>query len=262
MSGVDRGEGSVAPAAGQAPAAGRAASDAPSVAPAGSERADAAQATAAVLTALRDAERQQARRCGALALASVALFLVIGAGAQWLRGDLDWQAAPLSFYLLGDYGLVLKAAYFALAVGLLMLGLGARLAFGPRLRVAPLLFLFAGLALVLTALFDTDFAGTRSMTGRVHGLAAQASFLCVSLAMLLQSWSLREFPEWRGRFAPALALALLATAALWLHAIWREAPRGLMQKGVILLILCWLGLFAYWLRGGDVRGARAARSSP
>jgi hypothetical protein len=84
-------------------------------------------------------------------------------------------------------------------------------------------------------------------------MVAQAAFLCVSLAMLVQSWSLRNYPAWRGRFAPALALALLATAALWLHAFWHELPRGLMQKGVIVLILAWLGMFAYWLRAGDAQ---------
>jgi hypothetical protein len=209
---------------------------------------------ASLAAALRTQERDQARRCGALALAAVALFLVVCGGAQWLRGDLPWQHTPLSFYLLGDYGLVVKAAYLALAIGLAMLGLGARLEFLPRLRTAPTLFVLAGVALALTALFDTDPARMRSFTGRVHGLAAQASFACVSLAMLVQSWSLRRFPGWRRRFVPALALALLASAALALHVLWREPPRGLLQKGVILLILAWLGLFAYWLQRRDAAG--------
>lgn len=215
------------------------------------------QAGVSALAALQAEQRQLARRCGALALAAVLLFLFVCASAQGLRTELDWQRTPLSFYLVGDFGLVVKAAYLALAIGLVMLGLGARLAFGPRSRLAPWLFLLAGTALLLTALFDTDIAGTRSVTGRVHGLAAQASFLCVTLAMLAQSWTLRVVPGWQRRFAPALTLALLATAALWLHAFWREPPRGLMQKGVIVLILAWLGLFAYWLRsptsarGGD-----------
>lgn len=203
--------------------------------------------------ALRTEQRQAARRCGALALAAVLLFLVLGSVAQGVRADLDWQRVPLSFYLIGEFGLVVKAAYFALAVGLVMLGLGARLAFDPPPRVAPWLFLLAGLALLLTTLFDTDTAGARSLGGRIHVLAAQTSFLFVSCAMLAQSWSLRRASGWQRRFAPALALALLATAVLWLHAFWREPPRGLMQKGVIVLILAWLGLFAYWLRGNDAQ---------
>lgn len=225
----------------------------------GRQRGDAAptststiQSGVAALAALQAGQRELARRCGALALAAVLLFLVVCALAQWFRTDLAWQRAPLSFYLVGDFGLVVKAAYLALATGLLMLALGARLAFGPQPRLPPWLFALAGIGLVLTAVFDTDLDGSRSVTGRIHALAAQATFLLVSLAMLAQSWTLRGVAGWQRRFMPALTLALVATAGLWLHAFWREPPRGVMQKAVIVLILCWLGLFAYWLRARKV----------
>jgi hypothetical protein len=189
-----------------------------------------------------------ARRCGRLALAAILLFSGVAIAVQGWRSDLDWWQAPLSFYLLGDSGLFLKTAYFGLAAGLVLLGLGGRAALG-RGAPAAALFVLAGLALASVALLDTDLPGApRTDIGRWHGLAAQTAFLSVTLAMLWQSWLLRGHEDWRARFAPAFALALAAFAALWLHALWRELPRGASQRAVIVLVLAWLLLMAWWLR--------------
>ena len=45
-----------------------------------------------------------APRLGVVALASVVVFAIACVVVQWLRTDLDWQQAPLSFYLMDDYG--------------------------------------------------------------------------------------------------------------------------------------------------------------
>jgi hypothetical protein len=114
--------------------------------------------------------------------------------------------------------------------------------------VARALFVLAGLALAVTASAETQRTRQPLTTeGMVHAIAAPLAFLFVTAAMLLQSWCLRGDAQWRVRFAPAFILAVASFAGLWGHALWRSAPRGLTQKAVILLILAWLALAAWWL---------------
>ncbi len=190
---------------------------------------------------------------GEIALAGICAFAAVATAAQWLRADLDWQHAPLSFYLVGPHAGWLQGAYFTLALALVLLGLGWYRALRPAARSAAplLLFVAAATGLAVTAVAETGRAGASpSLEALVHGLAAQTAFLCVTVAMLLQAWRLRGDPVWRHHFAGAFALALLAFIGLWVHALWREAPRGLTQKLEILLILSWLALSAAALRSG------------
>jgi len=204
--------------------------------------------------------RLDTRRLGTLSLVAVMLFTVVCFSAQVVRSDLDWLRAPLSFYLLGEYGWAVKSVYFALGTALILIGLGyyRALAASARSGAPFLLFVVAGLALDVTALADSELRpGAYSLEAFVHGLAANTAFLCVTVAMLLQSARLRGDAAWRQRAVMAFTLAAVCFAALWLHVLWREAPRGLTQKIVIVLILSWLALASAWLR----RGVRAAEAS-
>ena len=186
-----------------------------------------------------------------ISLAGVGVFFVTALAMHALRSDLAWMLAPLSFYLVGDHGAWLKCAYVGLALALMLVGLQFRHALRPGARsdLAPWLFGTASLAVLVTAFADTHLpGGPKTTAGFVHAVAAPIAFLTVTVAMLLQSWHLRMDPAWRHRFAVAFALALAGFAALWLHALVREWPRGLTQRGVIVLILAWLALAATWLR--------------
>lgn len=191
------------------------------------------------------------RALGNIALAGLLIFSVVAVAVQALRSDLDWMDAPLSLYLLDAYGHWLQAAYAVLALALVSLGAGYYLALrGGRRSAAPwLLFACAGIGLCVTALAHSNLPGRApTLEGFVHGMAAQTAFLCVSVAMLLQSWWLRAAPHWRPRFAPAFVLALACFAGIWTDALWHGMPRGLEQRLVIALILAWLLLAASWLR--------------
>lgn len=201
------------------------------------------------------------RRMGNVVLCAVALFALVCTAAQLLRDDLDWLRAPLSFYLAGEYGAWVKFAYFVLGSGMALLGLGYYQALAPAARSgAPLLlFAMAGLALGVTAGADSAARPDAvSLEAWLHGVAARTAFLCLTVAMLLQAARLRADPAWRHRFAPAFALAMACFLAMWVHALWREAPRGLTQKIVIVLILTWLAWAASWLRGPRCHTAPSA----
>ncbi len=216
------------------------------------------------------------RRCGGVALTGTLVFVAVAVVVQWLRPDLDWLDAPLSFYLLGGYGHVLQAAYVVLACALVFLGGGFYGALRREARsLAPWsLFTYAASALVVTALAHSNLPGhAPTLQGLVHGVAAQAAFLGATVAMLLQSWRLRDDARWRSRFRFAFALALVCFVGLWVDAIWKGMPRGLEQKLLIALIVCWLlclkkcavswmslpSLYGWWMR---IQASWCARKPP
>lgn len=199
------------------------------------------------------------RIAAAIAIAGMLAFLATGVAAQGLRPELDWTRAPNSYYLIGPWGGMVRAGYYAMALALVLLGAGAYRTLAPTTRSAAplLLFVAGGAALAVTALAHTDtWNRPPTLHGYVHGVAAQAAFLCTTTAMLLQSWRLRGNARWRRWFRPAFGWAALCFVLLWVQAFWRALPRGLSQKALILLILAWL-LAAAWqlLRasGNEVR---------
>ena len=194
------------------------------------------------------------------ALTSVAIFAMICMAAQFARPDLDPAAAPLSFYLVGRFGAIVRAAYYLLAAGLIAFGCVAYRASDARLRSAlPMqLFVAAGLALApvaASAPLGVDGAPHAELARFVHGVAAQATFLSVTVAMLLQSWRWWNDAAFASGRRFRLLLAATAFAALWVNALARVGPRGAMQKGLIVLILVWLA-------GASWRVLRVLRSPP
>ena len=189
-------------------------------------------------------------RLGAAALVSVVVFAIACVTVQLLRTDLDWQQAPLSFYLMDDYGLWLQTAYFVLGVALVLIGLGYYWALPPAARSAAplLLFVGAGFALMVTAVADSyRVPRVPTFENFVHGIAAQTTFLFVTTAMLLQALRFRRASGWHDRFVPAFALGAMCFVALWVHALWRGMPSGLSQKIAVALIVSWLAMAAVWL---------------
>lgn len=190
---------------------------------------------------------------GAVTLLGVTTFAVLCGAAQFLRPDYNWLGMPLSFYVLGPWGGMVEAGFFALAPGLVAIGAGGYLALDRRARSAAplLLFVVAAAALGVTAIEFTDIPGhPPTLHGYIHVMAAAATFLCVTVAMLLQSWRMRLDPYWRRRFLSAFTLAAVTFAALWTYALAISVvriPRGLGEKIVIALILAWLWRAGWWL---------------
>lgn len=182
----------------------------------------------------------------AFALLAVAVFTLVCASAQVIRTDLDPINAPLSFYLTGAFGTAVRLAYYVLTAGLIALAWAAFCATDTHRRSAApaLLFIAAGIALVpvaATAPFAVDGEPHADFARFVHGVAAQATFLCVTVAMLLQSWRWWSDPSFSRRRGLRMLLAAVAFAALWVNALIRYWPRALTQKVLIVLILAWLG---------------------
>lgn len=182
-----------------------------------------------------------------VALLALCAFVLTALWTQWARDDLDWVQATLSLYLHGPWGLALRTAYCVLAVAIMLLAwsLHAGLQSPRRSAAAPLLFVVAGLGLMGVAIGDSWLPERAPLLAPlVHGLAANTAFLCVSVAMLLQSWYLRADPRWMRWAGLAWGWAWLCFVLLWLHVLWRGPPRGAGQKLVIAAVVLWLAAVA------------------
>lgn len=179
----------------------------------------------------------------AVATASLLCFVAASLCLHLLRPDLDPVASQMSLYLIGEWGPLLQAAYVALGLGMVALGWGLRVAHAPETRSAAALTMFtlAGTALSITAYAWMDVPGLdRSMEGLVHGVSAQAAFLFATTGMVLQAFGFLRDVRWRRTARWAIPWALLCFVSIWVLALWRDAPRGLAQKIVILAILGWM----------------------
>lgn len=188
---------------------------------------------------------------GAVAVLGLEFFLMVSVALQFLRADYDWVTTPLSFYLLGPYSAWLIAAYFVLAASIVLIAWAFHRDLVPSIHNrAPFVLFVAGAVFVcIVALAHTNTQQDPHFTahGLVHNAAAALAFLCVTLAMLLQSWRLRSDPRWRNRHRRALILAIVTFVALWVYALWHGLPTGVAQKSVILLIVLWLLMAGRWL---------------
>lgn len=191
----------------------------------------------------------RSRWLGVAAMAGLSFFFVTALTLQLMRADLDWVTTPLSFYLLGPYSGWLVGAYFGLTAAILCVGVGLYTTLEGRARslLASLLFAVGGACVGVVALAHTDTSSAQhTVVGFVHNLAALMAFLCVSVAMPLQSWHFRHDGRWRAYFLRAFTLAALNFTSLLVYAA-DVFPRGTAQKFVILLIVLWLMLAARWL---------------
>ncbi len=193
---------------------------------------------------------------------ALAYFFAASLVLQFTRGDYDWIGAPLSFYLIGPGSGWLILGFFALGAGILGVGLGlhASVQVTPLRLISLCLFVVAALATCVVALIQTDLPGGPNPTlhGMLHYAAATLAFLSVTLAMLTQSWCLRGDAQWRRYFHKAFGLAVLTFVCLAVYALWRELPRGVSEKVVIMLIVLWLLCASRWLMQTRLPQAEAA----
>ena len=185
-----------------------------------------------------------------LLVIAVTNFVLTAGVLQWTRADLDPIAMPLSAYLIGPGGAWLRCAYYLMAAALACLAWASYRVSELRKRssLASVLLVVTALTLPLVAITATYEHSTQENLARlIHSMAAQTTFLCLVMGMLLLSSRWRHDPRLRHGSGAGMLLAWLAFAQMWLLALWPGAPPGLTQKVLIALILLWLGWAALQL---------------
>lgn len=201
------------------------------------------------------------RAAGWLAMAGAVVFLLTMLTLQLVRHDLDWQAATLSQYLSGPYGLLLRTlCVLAVAIVLLASGVYASLAPEARSAAPPGLLAAGALALSGVAIGDSWLPAINPEFHLwFHHACAIAAFLFVSTGMVLQAWRFRFDMYWRRHFAWAMPWALVCHALLWVHALWPPAGQGWVQKLLIVMIVSAMLAGGHALSRAPLRAVHDAR---
>lgn len=202
--------------------------------------------------------RRASRTWPILATAGIAWFVAAAVSLHLLRPELDPVHSQMSRYLVGDWGPLLQSAYAALGVAMAGLAVGLHRTMPPPARSAAplLLFVLGAASLTATAYAAMDLPGVdASLEGFIHGITAQGAFLFATTALVLQALRFRRDPRWRHHARWLLPWAIACFAAIWVLALWRDAPRGLAQKTVIAMIVGWLATVAalHWRQAGTAR---------
>jgi hypothetical protein len=179
-----------------------------------------------------------------LLIIAIANFALTAGILQWMRSDLDPVAMPLSAYLVGHGSPWLRTAYYVMAASLAALAWASYRVteVSQRSRLVSGLFVAAAFTLPPVAITTLYAHGPQENLARlIHSMAAQTTFLCLVMGMLLLSSRWRRDLRLRHHSRAGVVLAWLAFVQMWLLALWKDAPQGLTQKLLIALILLWLG---------------------
>jgi hypothetical protein len=141
-------------------------------------------------------------------VSSLLLILIL----HFIKTDLPPAGHMLSEYAIGDYGWIMKAAFFAWSLSCVSLAVALRSQVVTKSgRVGVTLLFIAGAALIMGGLFviDPPYAEPvqPTMHGSLHGLSAMIGLPGQAIASLLISYSLKKNPAWRSATKPIIRLA-------------------------------------------------------
>lgn len=194
-------------------------------------------------------------------LSTFAMLAIVGQvillASAWLLplvSEYSLISDDISTLVLGRYGFVQTAAFVISGLGVLGLAFAIRQlttgAWGSL--VGSLLIAAYGAGAILTALFPTDGSdnlANLSAAGLIHVMVSLVSFLCVTVGMVVLSWTFGRAVRWRS-LAPWAALFATGAVSLILGlSTAQQSPwTGLMQRLLVTVIAVWLILVAFRVR--------------
>lgn len=206
----------------------------------------------------------QAKKLAAGALVLTPIFLLLLALLHILEPEFEPSWRMISEYELGDYGWLMRLAFFSLA--------GATLAVFAALRsyvhtgwgkVGLGLLLLAALGLILGGAFLTDPIITPqvdwSTSAAIHNLGGSLMILLSPFAAGLLSWSLAKYsPAWKGAGNTLLwpNLLMWLTTLVFFYIVISgsgaenpgpDVPMGYPNRAFILSYCYWLMVAAWWV---------------
>lgn len=209
---------------------------------------------------------QETRSLGLLAAVAIVGLAFFAATALLLPliSEYSLTADYISELVIGRYGYLQTAAFFAAGLGTLALAVGVRDAtngsWGTRLGSA-LVGLY-GVGLILAGILPTDEIGlagrvvSPTSVGTMHSVVSALAFVFVIAGMFVLSRTFKRDARWQAVWPWSLVLAL-ATLIGVIVAAPSEGPLvGLIQRTYIGTIIIWQVLVAFWLRS-IAKGASA-----
>ena len=150
-----------------------------------------------------------------LSITASVIFLVLLAALHFLKPELDPAWRVISEYEIGNYGWMMRLAFFLLAVSCIALipaiqsqvtGFWGKFGLG--------LLLLSAAGMVMAGIFRSDsMTGSRTPNGQIHEMAALLDSIPVA-AVLINLTLLRKNPAWSQARRPLLWTAFLPLLGL------------------------------------------------
>jgi hypothetical membrane protein len=139
-------------------------------------------------------------------------FTVCVLALHLLESNYNPLEHAMSDYAHGAQSWLVTTGLYALGLGSLALTVGlARLLNGRSARIGQWCLAIWGVCGLVTGTFSDDLPGhPATLSGTLHGNAAQIGTLVLSLATFLLAWSVRHDPRWQ-RYARLLLTLAIAT---------------------------------------------------
>ena len=196
------------------------------------------------------------RFVGSCVIAGILLSIIVWPTLEFLRSDYSPLRNLLSEYLAGPFSFLGRAAAYMLAASCLILMVGLRLNVRPSgfLTASCVLLGVVAVSVGLSATFPTDAwppDGSRPIftwAGIIHILSAVRFYALLMALLLTLPSAYKRDEKWRPLSHLTLFIGFLILA---FHVGFMFAPfdlKGLVQRGVGLVILVWLLLTAWRLR--------------
>ncbi len=192
-----------------------------------------------------------------LSAAGLAAFVAVVLAFHGLRGDLNPAEHTISEYSLGRYGWLMRAAFAALAVGVLTTAASLFL----RFRLSPLwgsgllLLTCTAVGLFLDAGYNTDHPHVlETADGRVHGIGMLIVCATLPVASFLLGRALAQGGRTAARARQVQVLAAAQIVAVVGFEISSTAGRGLIERVAITLAVVTLVVLQSVARGDSDDG--------
>jgi MFS family permease len=209
---------------------------------------------------------QETRSLGLLAAVAIVGLAFFAATALLLPliSEYSLTADYISELVIGRYGYLQTAAFFAAGLGTLALSVGVRDAtngsWGARLGSA-LVGLY-GVGLILAGILPTDEIGlagrvvSPTSVGTMHSVVSALAFVFVIAGMFVLSRTFKRDARWQAVWPWSLVLALATLIGVIVAEPSEGLWVGLIQRTYIGTIIIWQVLVAFWLRS-IAKGASA-----
>ena len=192
--------------------------------------------------------RADPARLGMLGMLGAGYFVATVVVLHLVESEFDPVDHYISDYAVGDFGFLMRSAFFAAGIGTLALarGFSISLAPGRRARSAIILITVAGVGFLVAGAFNgnvADEAGEIEYTaaGIVHTIAGVLLFFSLTIAAFLLRGVFARDARWAALSRSELWFAIALFVALaWGFATPEGGPVGVPQRVFAAILMGWL----------------------
>lgn len=176
-----------------------------------------------------------------IGICSLVLFVVIIISLHFLRPDKNMLSCFLSEYAVGNYGLLMTIAFYALAFAAALLFRGLLLNAKSSKTSNITLSIFC-VGILLAGIFPTDIPGVPPPTlhGLIHALAGLFSFMSLGISMLAWGFVFKKNENWKSFAKPSIFFGVISLLLFIVHFVSPIPLKGLTQRILLLFDISWL----------------------